>query len=366
MAALLACLLLVLLPAVPHLLWDAGVISSPSAVAFDSKCVFVPMDGHIWAREAATARPIWKSESLAIDRMVHSYVIDNLLVVESAEGALVWLERGSGRVIQSMRMAARSLALVGDRTLLVGVYDDGADTVNDYEVRAIDAVTGGIRWKWRLPSLGTPAVALDKDGIYVQHRLVAGNGYVQIQSFRREDGKLRWTKLFSNDENFSGLVVHSGVVLAVGFESVAMRARDGQELWRLASQEHGLALAWLTPAPAVIESMLLFGRGGTNLIDSVDIHTGRFKRRWSLPVKLDSHERMRIATTGSSITAWIDKPPLVIVWVDNREIDVDTSVAAGGISWVVENTLVTLVPTSAERKSFRLRGYSFAQSRQPR
>ncbi|WP_257449895.1 outer membrane protein assembly factor BamB family protein [Archangium lipolyticum] len=237
----------------------------------DDGIVYVPStDGVLYALDAKTGEPRWKyaaGEALATEPVLTNELVlvasqsDTLFAVKRATGELAWLYRRdppSGFTIHRASTPA-----VRGQTAWVG-FSDGT-------LVSLDLTDGGVRWERSLAPKSGQFVDVDTTPVLDEAgRVYAASYSGGLYALDAESGDVLWTSVA---EGITSLLVHGGVVMAVGDARLdAYLAESGKLLWSNPLQERaGLE-------PVLVKGMLLVPVQRSLLF--VDPRTGRARMAW--------------------------------------------------------------------------------------
>jgi len=197
-------------------------------------------------------------------------VANNLVyIVRGAHIAAFDARSGTQRwVLQTLSFPLQGIFKVENSN----IYIDNQNTFY-----AVNALTGRIRWQYRLNGVYNSQVQQANGVVYTPHGSV-------LFAFRVEDGKLLWQKAVTPPQAFSDLSLIDGIIYADSwdpdsqspstFHIHAFNAQDGKPLW---TSPTGYQLA-PTTSP-VDEGVVLanhqFGNNGANALAGFNARTGK-------------------------------------------------------------------------------------------
>jgi outer membrane protein assembly factor BamB len=264
------------------------IVSSP--VAHDGAVIFGSDDGRVYAVDADTGRQRWmhrtdgpvaSTPAVAGDRVYVLSYDGRLHALDARSGELLWKfategeRRFEARGLHGMQPRTQTFADMYDVYLSSPLVAEGMVFFGsgDGHVYAVDAASGGLKWKFRTGDVvhASPAYA---DGM-----LYVGSWDGRLYALDAHSGRQRWVfqggvdALMHNQQGFqSSPAVVGGVVYSGSRDAhvYALDARTGQEKWRFST-----GASWVVSSPAVSEGRVHFATSDTALYHVVDAASGK-------------------------------------------------------------------------------------------
>jgi len=234
-----------------------GRIASSPAVA-DGSVYFASYDGGFYAVDAATGKLKWKFDTEGERRFAAPGIHGNTPAQQVIPDA--W------DFYQSSPVVARGRVYFGS---------------GDGNVYAIDAATGGLRWKFHTGDVVHSSPAIADDTLYI------GSFDTWLYAIDADRGTERWRFKTGEDpvrHNQTGLTsspVVVGKTVYFGCRDAHIYAVDavtGKQKWAFYT-DHG----WVSATPAVRDNTLFIGTGSNQKFMALDVATG--KPRYANPIK---------------------------------------------------------------------------------
>jgi outer membrane protein assembly factor BamB len=266
---------------------NGQVLSSP-AIA-DGVLYAGSSDHFVYALDAAAGTVKWKFETggrITSSPAVSSGLVyfgsfdSNFYAVEASTGKLKWKFKTGGERrfaaahLHGAEPAAETMPDPFDFYLSSPVVVGGAVYFGsgDANVYALDAATGGLKWKFKTGDVvhASPAIA---DGT-----LFVGSWDSYFYALDAASGKLKWRFKTGEDANIhnqvgiqSSAAVANGVVYFGCRDSkfYAVDAATGKQLWFFPNKG-----SWVIASPAVLNGKVYFATSDTGLIHAVDAKSG--------------------------------------------------------------------------------------------
>ena len=251
-----------------------GMIEFPPTVAYGN--VYVSqMEGHLYARDAETGRPVWhrwfRGHCLAASPTVANEILYQPLLTKSCgprdePGKVVALNARTGKVLWRFEgPPSESTALVVDNTVYFGSWD--------HNLYALNATTGKLRWKFEADDELNGAPAYADDTVFV-----ASDGG-RVFAVAARSGRLRWQAEALRREYFyaTPTVAYGRVFVGNTDGTVyAFGAKTGNLLW---AQRAG---TYVYTAAAVWDKTVYVGSYDGNVY-ALDAATGDVRWRYDSP-----------------------------------------------------------------------------------
>jgi outer membrane protein assembly factor BamB len=276
----------------PRVAWSFAtgdkVVGSP--VWHDGLVIFGSDDGNVYALDAASGRQRWMVRTggpVPATPAVHGgrvYVGSydgRFYALDAATGALLWRfatdgeRRFEARGLHGSQPRTQTVADPFDVYLSSPLVHDGLVIFGsgDGQVRALDAISGALRWAYRAGEVvhASPALA---DGL-----VVVGDWASRLVALDARTGAERWRfqagvdTLMANQQGFqSSPAVANGVVFVGCRDShlYAIDAATGQQRWRFST-----GASWVVGSPAVRDGVVYFATSDSSKIHAVDAAGGK-------------------------------------------------------------------------------------------
>jgi len=261
------------------------VLSSP---ALSDGIVYVGSDDrNVYAVDAATGQEKWRfatgghvrSSPAVVGGAVYVGSYDGALyALDAASGSLKWKFETQGearfeaRGLHGMKPRAQTIPDFWDIYLSSPAVTEGVVYFGsgDHNVYAVDAETGGLKWKFATQGVvhSSPAVA---DG-----RIYVGSWDTYLYALDAATGQERWKfKTGDDDENHNQTGIQSSPVVADGTvyfgcrdsHIYALDAQTGTERWKFKT-------TWVNASPAAHEGVVYAGTSIPTLFHALDARTG--------------------------------------------------------------------------------------------
>jgi outer membrane protein assembly factor BamB len=212
--------------------WDFW-LSSPAVAG--GRVVFGSSDGHVYALDAATGRPVWTYDAkisvhsppaVAGGRVFIGTWDTRLLVLDAADGRLLWTFQGGTDAKNGVLQGMVAAPVVGGDTVYMGARDGF--------LYAFDAANGTMRWRYDAHgSWVVASAAVDEETVYA-----ATSDTTAFVALDKATGRER----FSVDMRvwtYASPVIAGRVAFAAAMDGglYAFDAGTGRRLWQWRSPE---------------------------------------------------------------------------------------------------------------------------------
>ena len=264
------------------------VISSPAVAG--GVAYFGSTDCNLYAVDIGSGALKWKFETkgwVVSSPAVASGVVyflsydSNFYAVDAATGQLKWKFQTGGEHrytathMHYLQPAAEKMPDPWDFFLSSPGVWEGAVYFgsSDGNIYALDAVTGGLRWKFQTGDVvhSSPAIA---DGT-----LYAGSWDTFLYALDAATGQEKWRFKTGDDPEYhnhvgiqSSPMVADGVVYFGSRDSYAyaVEAATGKQIWKFSTGG-----SWVNNSPVVLDGRLYFGTSVPGIMHGVDAKTGK-------------------------------------------------------------------------------------------
>jgi eukaryotic-like serine/threonine-protein kinase len=268
----------------------AAVFSSPAVL--DGTAYFGSNDHYLYAVNIADGTQRWKfktggritsSPAVSQNRVYFGSYDGNIYSVDANTGMQRWKfategeRRFTARHIHGAEPAGESMPDPFDFYLSSPAVVD--DTVyvgsGDGNVYAIDAASGGLRWKFQTGNVVHASPAVANDTVYV------GSWDSFFYALNARSGRELWRFKTGEDPVISNQVgIQSSAVIADGVvyfgcrdsNLYALDAATGKKRWSFSNKG-----SWVISTPIVKDDTLYFATSDTGLFHAVDAKTGSLK-----------------------------------------------------------------------------------------
>jgi len=272
-----------------------GPVGSAAAVS-DGRVFFSTLKGTFYAVKFSDGSLLWKKQfgpdaPLAYEHEVgprpahynaddfivsSAAVMKDTVIVGSGDGFVYSLDAKSGRPHWTFRTdgRVRSSPAISNGVVYVGSYDG--------TVYAIDFSSGKLVWRYDTKghSLNSAEVGYDTKSIVSSPAVVDGTVYIgsrdsHLYSLDAANGTLKWTVDYDFSWTITSPAVRDSVVYngaADGHLLHALRAADGQEIWRVKVPSR----VWSSPA---IAGSSVYFTDESGSLHAVDLASG--KENWT-------------------------------------------------------------------------------------
>lgn len=276
----------------PRVRWSFAtgerIVSSP--VWHAGRVLFGSDDGNVYALDAASGRQRWMhrtggpvpSTPALHDGVLYVMSYDGRLHALSADdGALRWKfatggeRRFEARGLHGTQPRAQTVADPFDVFLSSPLVAHGMVIFGsgDGQVRALDAASGALRWRFDAGEVVHASPALSGDLVIV------GDWASRLHALELASGAERWRfqagtdALMANQQGFQSSPAVAGGVVYVGCRDshlYAIDAASGRERWKFPT-----GASWVVGSPAVEGGKVVFATSDSSRLHIVDAADGR-------------------------------------------------------------------------------------------
>src|SRR6202046_5819902 len=190
--------------------------------------------GAVLARDGATGRQLWRSQ-INSELLPSPAISEKVVVVRSVDGRLHGLEKSTGKLLWSVEQQVPRLSLRGTATPIVA-KEIAISGFDHGKVMAVSLTTGDTIWDTALASPHGRTeldrlVDIDSAVRVVGENVFAAGFQGRTAMLALDSGQLWWSHDMSSYRGLAGDADNLYVTQSDG-TVVAMRQRDGSELWR--------------------------------------------------------------------------------------------------------------------------------------
>src|SRR3984885_10651357 len=266
--------------------------------------------GAVIALDGATGRQIWRSQ-INSELLSSPAISDKVVVMRSVDGRLHGLDTHTGKVLWSVEQQVPRLSLRGTAIPIIA-KETAISGFDNGKVMAVSLTTGDTIWDTALASPHGRTeldrlVDIDSTVRVVGDNVFATGYQGRTAMLALDSGQIWWSHDMSS---YRGLTVDADNIYVTQSDGIiiAMRQRDGAELWRSDKVKHRALTAPVATSSAVAVAdfkgyVHFFDKNTGELVARVKVAKQRVS---SQPVAVD--DTVVVMTDGGSLAAFRAEP----------------------------------------------------------
>ncbi len=204
------------------------IVGQPGLIPNDS-VFFAANDGILYAADAKTGEIRWRYRSDIPDRIgIHGFarplVVNQKVYAALGDGTVAQIRANDGMEVSRQRLEGRvRFPEVIAPLLATNGKILAAQFFGTLHALGLDGTS-----RWSVPSGGTGAAPVVSEKV-----VYAGGADNQLMALDSESGERKWAKSFSPTSNWSGIILHRGLLVASTHEGriFVVKPEDGSVLW---------------------------------------------------------------------------------------------------------------------------------------